>query len=225
MSDVFTPNVLIVLAGLSFVSGYLVIDQRVLRVLLLIGSALYIGYYATVADGPLWAAIYTSLIMVAANLIGLSILLLQGVRWIIPPEYRALYAQFAHLQPGDFRSVVRTARRVTLRRDTQLTIEGQPVTEVYLVLSGRTRVSKGAEEFELPAGVFVGEVAYLLETPASASTVIEAGGEVLVWPIDVLRDRSARKPRFKLALEAMISRDLARKVALAVAPAHLRQRL
>ena len=44
------------------------------------------------------------------------------------------------------------------------------------------------------------------------------GAEVLEWRFDTLRRQAARNTRFKLALEAMISSDLARKVSYAVAP-------
>jgi hypothetical protein len=41
---------------------------------------------------------------------------------------------------------------------------------------------------------------------------------VLEWSFEDLRRKSARSSRFKLALDAAITHDLARKVALAVAP-------
>lgn len=223
MTEIFTPDTLIILAAGTYVLGYLVINQVVLRALILAGTVFYILYYATVAETPLWGAIYTSLAILIANLIGVSLLLMQRARWIIPAQYRALYEDFTHLQPGDFRHVVRMARHKTLTELTELTKQDAAVENVYLILSGRTDIEKMGEAFEMPAGVFVGEVAYLLHRNASATTRVHAGGELLVWPIDALRRKSARNPRFKLALEAMISRDLARKVAFAVAPADRRR--
>ena len=41
---------------------------------------------------------------------------------------------------------------------------------------------------------------------------------MLVWDVAALRRKAVRKARFRLALEAMVSRDLAHKVAYAVAP-------
>jgi hypothetical protein len=41
----------------------------------------------------------------------------------------------------------------------------------------------------------------------------------LEWNVNDLAKAAARKPQIKLALDAVISQDLARKVALAVAPA------
>ena len=53
---------------------------------------------------------------------------------------------------------------------------------------------------------------------ASATSWVAAGAEIVEWNVADLRRHSARKPRFKLALEAMISKDLAAKVTYAVAP-------
>ena len=74
------------------------------------------------------------------------------------------------------------------------------------------------DEFQMPAGVFVGEVAYLNNTNSAASTWVKEGSEILQWDVSTLRQKAARKDRFRLALEAVLSKDLAAKVAFAVAP-------
>jgi len=79
-------------------------------------------------------------------------------------------------------------------------------------------VEKAGDCFNNPAGLVVGKVAYLMQQDSAASTWVDAGSEVLQWEVADLRARSARKDRFKLALEAMISKDLAMKVQVAVAP-------
>ena len=66
----------------------------------------------------------------------------------------------------------------------------------------------------LPPKLFLGEVAFLIGTLSSASAWLEAGTEVLEWRFEDLRRKCARSERFKLALEAAISIDLAKKVAI-----------
>ena len=210
------PEVLILLAGGAFVLGYLIINQVRLRIVLLIGTLLYIAYYATVAETPLWGAIYASALTLTANLVGLAMLMVRRSRLAIPAAHRDIYPAFGTLTPGDFRTVVRHARRYRLSADRTLTREGEPVERVYYVISGQPRVSKGGQDFDLPAGTFVGEVALLLGRTSAATTDLAAGSEVLEWTVDGIRHRSARSARFKLALESMISHDLAHKVADAV---------
>jgi hypothetical protein len=210
---------LVLAAGITFTLGYLIINQVILRLMILAGTGLYIWYYAVVADDPLWAAIVTSVTMGAANIIGLTNLLLQKSRWNIPRKHRDIYdKRFSHVPPADFRIMMKFCRRETLTEPRIVTYEGQKVTHLYYVISGDLLIEKLNERFSMPAGLFVGEIAYLTGRASSATTQLQAGSEVLIWDFDRLNSRSAVKPRFKLALEAMISRDLAMKVAVAVAP-------
>ena len=221
MNAWITPEFLVFLAGSAFVMGYLIINQVILRLFMLIGTSLYIGYYATVADTPLWEAIYTSLAMGLANLLGLTGLLARKSKLAIPAEHRDIYPQFDSLPPGDFRTLVKLARRHVTDAETTLAQEGAPVEKLYYILSGTIEAAKLGSRFTLPAGTFVGEVAYMTGQVSAATTVLAPGSEVLEWRVADLRHRSARSSRFKLALEAMISRDLAVKVSFAVAPGNL----
>jgi len=127
-------------------------------------------------------------------------------------------AYIAPLQPGDFRALVQRAKRFVVEQDMTVTQQGEQPEKVYFVIDGTFNVQKGAAEFEVYGPTFVGEVAYLLSSPSAATTVLPAGTQVLEWTLSDLITRSARQPRFKLALDAVISRDLARKVSLAVSP-------
>ena len=212
------PDVLIYLAGGSFVLGYLIINQVILRTMVLIGTLIYILYYATVADQPLWGAIYTSVAMGLANLIGLGLLFVRRSKLAIPEAHRDIYPRFVQLSPGDFRSLMRHAHRFRTLDEEVLTTQGQPVSHLSYIISGNAQVTKRDTFFELPPGVFVGEVAYLQGTPSAATTVLPEGSELLQWKVQDLARIGARNPRFKLAIEAAISRDMAAKVAQAVAP-------
>lgn len=212
------PQALAYIAGGLFTLGYVIINQIVLRVLIGIGTLFYIWYYWVVADAPLWEAIVTSVIMGTANLIGLAQLLVGRSNWAIPRAHRDIYPMFKDIPPGDFRNVVLQADRITLPTGTEMTTEGEAVSQMYFVISGATEATKQGETFALPAGVFVGEVAYLTERKASATTRVTKEVEVLRWDVAKIKKRSRKQARFKLALDALISKDMALKVAFSVAP-------
>ena len=218
MAVMFTPEIIVLLAGGAFVLGYLIINQIGLRLMVMMGSALYIWYYFVAADTPLWEAIYLSAAMIAANVIGLGALLLRQSRLAIPAAHKDIYPRFSDLPPGDFRALMRSGTRRVLEAQEQVTAEGAPLTHLTYVISGGMRVEKAGDSFHMPAGLFVGEVAYLMNHPSAASTWVNEGSEVLQWDVAALRARAARNARFRLALEAMISKDLAAKVQVAVAP-------
>ncbi|GGX54798.1 hypothetical protein GCM10007385_23930 [Tateyamaria omphalii] len=218
LNEMVPPEWIVLAAGAVFTLGYLIINQVILRLMILTGTLLYIWYYAVASDVPLWEAIYTSVVMGVANIIGLCSLFWRSSPLAVPYAHRDIYAQFQDLPPGDFRELVMRAKRYTLDQDTEVTSEGSPLASLYYVISGVIEIEKRGEAFAMPPRLFVGEVAYLSQQPSAATTWLRAGAEVLQWDVADLRARAARKSRFKLALEAMISRDLALKVAFAVAP-------
>ena len=219
MAQAISPEWLVAIAGLLFTVSYLIIHQVYLRLVMLLGSLTYIAYYATAADEPLWGAIYSSIAMIVANLIGLATLVARNAAFSVPAQFRDLYAAFSPpLLPGDFRALMRIARRRHLTEEEAITLEGQPLDRLFFIIGGEVRAEKRGLSFPLPAGIFAGEVAYLTTGIAQATTRLSAGAEVLEWDIATLKDRCARNPRLKLAMDAVISRDLAAKVAGAVAP-------
>lgn len=215
---VYSPGSLVYLAGALYVLGLVTINQILLRLLILSGTAVYILYYATVGQSPLWEAIYVSMLIGAANLIGLTSLLARQSRLAIPRAHADIYGDFPPLPPGDFRSLMKLAHRYKVREERQLTTEGEAGTRLYYVISGTSRLRKGDSEFILPPKFFLGEIAFLIGQPSSASAWLEPEAEVLEWRFEDLRHKCARSTRVRLALEAAISVDLARKVARAIGP-------
>lgn len=219
MPDFLSPTVLINFAGGCYVLGFLIINQVALRLMVLLGSLAYVGYYATVAASPLWGAINTTGVIILANLLGLVGLYLRNASFAVPRGYEDVYADFKPLLPGDFRKLMHLATRRVLDTETTVTREGASLDRIYFVIKGMPVVTKMGTSFPLAERVFVGEVAYLTGKGSAATTTLPAGAEVLEWDLNVLRRAAERKPQVKLALDAVISQDLARKVALAVAPA------
>lgn len=217
MTEVFTPTVLISLAAGASGLGYLIINQMSLRVLMLIGSGFYIAYYATASAAPLYGAIFTSSALMLTNLIGMGALMSRRFKFSLPAKHKDIYDQFDVLNPGDFRMVMKQAERLTLDHDTKVTHEGATVAHLIYVVTGSMSAAKKGAQFAMPAGLFVGEVAYLLDRPSAATITLHAGSEILRWNLTDLRRKARRDPRFKLSIDAMLSHDLAQKVSHAVA--------
>lgn len=226
MTEITLPDILVLGAGISFVLAFLIINQVMLRIILLIGTLLYIWYYAVAADTPLWMAIWVSVANLIANMIGLSVLLGSRSRAALPKGFADIYDRspvFQDLPPGDFRALMKMARRYTADTDITLTREHQRGEKLFYILDGVARVEKLGNHFDMPGQFFVGEVAYLLNTNSAATTVVNSGTEIIEWTFKDLRAGSRKKVRFKLALESLISRDLANKVSLAVSPDAIKQ--
>ncbi len=209
---------IVYVAGAFYVAGLIVINQIALRLLILAGTTFYLIYYFNVAEEPLWEAIYISSLILIANIIGILSLLAKKSRFAIPKAYADIYPLMPLLPPGDFRALMKHASRYSLREPKKVTTEGMPGSKLYFVISGNTEVHKGDSRFTLSPHVFLGEVAFLIDDISSASTWLPAGAEVLEWQFSELRHHADRNLRFRLALDAVLSVDLARKVATGIAP-------
>lgn len=216
--EIFTPAFYITAASSLFIVGYLIINQVILRLVMMVGNFSYIAYYATAADTPLWGAIYGTVVMICANIVGLCALHLRNASFSIPGQHSDIYDLFTPARPGDFRALMRLGERRIVTRETVLTQENMPIDELFFIVKGAARVVKGGMAFSVPGPTFTGEVAYLLDRNSVATTIVPAGTEIITWKTETLRRVTKRKPRIKLALDAIISRDLAMKVSHAVPP-------
>ena len=199
--SILTAEQLAYLAGAFYVAGMAITNQIILRLLVLGGTGVYIWYYAIASATPLWEAIYVSLLIGIANIGGLTSLIVRRSKLAIPRAHSDIYECFSELPPGDFRALMRLAKRHTLNRDKQITFQGMPGSKLYFVVSGSTLVKKGSDAFALPPRIFLGEIAFLTGSPSSASAWLEEGAEVLEWEFSELKRKCDRVPRFKLALE------------------------
>ncbi|MDD9923112.1 MAG: cyclic nucleotide-binding domain-containing protein, partial [Boseongicola sp.] len=192
----FSPDVIVLLASVTYVLGYLIINQVALRIVVLVGTLLYIWYYFVAAETPLWTAIWTSTANCIAIVIGLIVLLLARSHWSIPKDGLEIFKShpaFAHIPPGDFRAVFKEASRYRVSSDTQITIEGEHCDHFFYLVDGSASAQKLGQTFDLPGGIFIGEVAYLLDQPSSATITVKSGTEVLSWSIPDVRARARRK--------------------------------
>ncbi|WP_380053937.1 cyclic nucleotide-binding domain-containing protein [Falsihalocynthiibacter sp. SS001] len=221
MEDLILTDYLVFAAAGIFVLGYLIINQVVLRMMLLIGTALYIWYYAIVDSTPLWPAIWASVATGTANIVGLMGLFYRRSAWAIPKEFRDIYPLFNSLPPGDFRKLMRATSRVARPDGYKLTAAGTNVSTLYYILEGEAHIEKPNGSFSVPQNNFVGEVAYLTGNAASGTAILSRESSVLEWDVNVLKRHAARDPRFRLALYALISVDLAGKVSRSVSTGSL----
>ena len=205
---------LVHVAALLYVIGFSIRDQLKLRLLVLVATALYIGYYYLAADTPLWEAIIWSVILGAANLWVIAQILRDRTTLAMGDDETRLFEALGTMQPGEFRRLAKLARFNDVDDPLPLTRQGEPVRELAYLLTGAATVNKNGAERTLPAGHFLGEIGFQSEGAASADVRIEQGSRVVLWRADELRELCRRDPALRLALDQAISRDLARKVAL-----------
>lgn len=214
MADWFSgTDYLVHLAVFGYVAGFLFKDQIILRLLVLVGTGFYIAYYYVHPAEPLWAAIYGSLFIIAANLIGLFRLIFSRLPFAIRPEHAPIRNVLPGLEPGEFRTLMRQGALKRAETDTVMTQENVPLSDLYFVIEGSPIGEKDGIAFRIEPGEFVGEVGFMLGTSASATVILPAGGLYMRWDTPKLRRLINERPQLARAFEALIGRDMARKVA------------
>lgn len=203
---------LIHLGALLYVVCFLFRDQLYLRLLAVASDLVYcIFYYGTVED-PFWAIIY-NLMAISVNAVMVWIIWRDRKSTLMSDRDMQLYQAFTGMTPGDFRRLLKLGQWNTAAEDVTLTTEAQPVDRLYYIFSGKVEIRKGDRLIPIDGKHFIGEIAYLQRTPASATVTAKPGCTYVTWTQADL-DRAADKHEgLKLSLSALMSADLAMKVA------------
>lgn len=217
--DGFVPELvvgdgwLVHIAALLQVLGLLLRRQLMLRLFVLAGSVVYIAYFYFHAMGPMWAPMFWSAVLGAANVFGITRLLLERMQFRQSPDERDFLRMLKVLTPGESRRLMRLARWRVAEQTTKLTQEGRAVEHLYFVLDGQIDIVKTGKSFCISPGVFVGEIAFLLNTPASATVFVGPGAKYIEWSAESLRGLIDRIPSLRTTMEHLFNQELARKVA------------
>ena len=206
-------GILVYLAMCSYMAGLLLKDQIALRVLLLIGSSSYIGYYYLYPAEPLWGGVLSSSMIILANMIGFSRLVHSRFSFNIPVAQRAIYSAMKGLEPGEFRRLMQSGKIITANMDMVLTERGMESEYLFFVVSSGAHGHKKSETFSIPANTFVGEISFLLGGSATASAFLPQGETCIRWVKADLQIALNRNASLERSFEALLGRDMALKVA------------
>jgi len=200
------------LAFIFYALGFLARDQMRLRLLLLAGQICYVLYYLFINDTPLWEAVLTTGILTVVNVTMIVLLSIERTTFAMDKTTAKAYESFSTFTPGQFRQVMKLAKVETPTQDTLLSTQGEVLDHLTLISQGTAIVDKSGSQTIITDAVFLGEVSFLLERPASASVTATAGGTYLRWKMSDLRELMAKSPQINNAMIALLSHDLARKL-------------
>ncbi|NND81657.1 MAG: cyclic nucleotide-binding domain-containing protein [Gammaproteobacteria bacterium] len=209
----FDASIIVHIAALLYVVGFMIREQLVLRLVILAGSMCYLAYYYFAMNPPLWDAMAWTTITSLANSYIIVQLILDRTTWNMSPEMRDLYSVFDTMSPGEFRRLVAAASWETGVGTTEITREGAQVNDLYYVTEGPIKITKQNSSFELPGKSFIGEVAFFLDTKASATVELGETAKFLRWNKAELEKLQQKDPGIRAALHNILNKDMAAKVA------------
>jgi len=209
---------LIHIGALFYIIAFLIRDEMRLRLMVLAGSVFYLLYYYWFPETPLWDAILTTVILTLANLFILFRILLERTTFALNEEEKQLFEAFEGFSPGQFRQLLKIAKWRTAEGSVELTAEKQPLSRLFFIYNGNVTAEKGDHRFTVEARNFIGEITFVLEGLPTATVTASPITRFIEWESEEIRHLMDKSPAFENAMMALLSRDLADKLATSIQP-------
>jgi hypothetical protein len=206
------------LAALLMLIGFTFRNQLWLRSFAILGNLTFILYYFFVSSVPLWTAIISAAAIISVNLWMMWRLVSDRRMFSLSAEEMMLYARLPGLTPGQYKQLLSIAEWHTPKVPLQLTQVNVMPEALYYVLEGKVEVNRGDKRFSVGPHAFIGELAFLREKPATATTYANVGGLIVAWNQKDLRGLMASNDGVRKALDSLLSVDMAEKIARSAAP-------
>lgn len=207
---------MILFAGLAFKAfGFLIRDELLLRLLVVIGMSCDILFYA-LQPVPIWQSVVTNGSLAVINAALILIIVFERTTFSMSAQARALYAHFPTLKPGQFRRLLRHATWRRAGGVTQIATEGAPLEKLYFLQVSQFDIEKRGKRFSAAGPSFAGELVFLSGGTSSASVWVPAGAEYVEFDSAGLRRAMDRSTPLSNGMIALFGVDLARKVANSV---------
>ncbi len=204
--------------AICYLVCFLFRNQLYLRCLAIVGDFFYTAYYFNVAGEPLWVAMVYSLLNVAINVFMIALLLRDQRQGRMSDRDLQLFRRFDSLTPGEFRRVLSLGVWKEATEPVEITTEGLKPTELHYVLEGNARAVKADPATMHGDGIvdgffgFIGEVAYVTDHPAIATTILEPGAKYMSWNVSQLTKLLDKDDSLKKGLHQLFNAEMAVKI-------------
>ncbi len=200
------------LAALITITGLLMRDQLKLRALVLVGNGLYALYYFVAAPLPLWDAMFWSVAMGIANAVMFVIVWRDRRHRLVDEDALHVFAALQTMTPGDFRRLMALGSVRATPMPLELTRRGELPGRLWFVIAGKIVIERDDRRITIERPMFIGEVAFLLGEPATATVTLAAGGRYVRWDVDRLRALLEQRPQIARSFDRAFGLDLAAKL-------------
>jgi CRP-like cAMP-binding protein len=208
----FSLDILVHVGAFLFLLAYLVRDQILLRGLIILGTVFYIIYYFFM-ETPLWSALLWNSSFVVINLIMIVVIYSDRASFVMTEREKKLYQVFTTLSPGEFKKLLKIADWFDGSSEEQITTEGEIPECLYFIIDGEALITRDDKKFLVGPNVFIGELAYLIKKPATATVKLTEKVVGISWKTSSLTKLLASNPQMKIAFDGLLNQDLAAKLA------------
>jgi hypothetical protein len=209
----FVSENIVHFGALLYLAGFLFRDQLILRGLIIAGDFVYILYFYFAPDVPLWGGIFWSTMFTLVNVVMIGLIIADNMHFRMSKNEKKLFELLEEMTPGQFRQLLKISHEQTAEFPLTITLEDKHLSELFFVLDKKLHIEKKGSRAVTGSDTFVGEIAFLLFKPATATVTLEAGTPYFVWNADKLRKLMAAKPDLGSSLSLALNKKMAQKVA------------
>jgi hypothetical protein len=192
--------------------AFLLRDQLQLRLLMAVSFFLQGLYYYALPGGPLFDPLFWKIVSFAANLAMIILVFGGKLDFGVPQDLRGLFDKIKVLSPGQFRHLISRSQRV-IGTGAAILVDGEKPANLYFLLKGEAQIIKRGQTTSLSPGIFLGEIAFLNDTTASATVVLPSGSECVAWDRMELQQLLRKYTAINIAMRGVFNSDMARKLA------------
>src|SRR6266850_6989431 len=194
--------------------SYVVTNICWLRGLAILARGLEGIYFYFGSTPPLWVGIVWALIFVAINIVQLILMARERLSVRMNEHERSLHANlFEGMTCVAFHRLLKSGAWRHCEGGNVLTVEGQPVPELFVMADGMAKVEVNGDIVALVrSGSFVGEMSFLTGAPACATVTTVGPCQIF----SIAKHRLARllvdDAELRTAIHRTIGRDLVYKL-------------
>ena len=207
-----SSDILVHIGSFLLLLAYLVRDQILLRAVIILGTIFYIVYYIFM-EAPLWSALLWNVSFVVINLIMIVVIYSDKTSFVMSEKEAKLYQVFYTLSPGEFKKLLKIADWFDGSSEEKITTEGEIPSRLYFIINGEALIARDDKKFIVGPNVFIGELAYLTNKPATATVKLTNKVVGISWKATSLTKLLASNPQMKIAFDGLLNQDLAAKLA------------
>ena len=162
----------------------------------------------------LWPPILWAVVFTAINLYQISRIYLERRPVVLSGDEQRLYdLGFQSLRPREFVSLTLVGEWKSGAAGDKILTEGEPVSHLCIPITGSVEVRKqGKPVGRIEPGRIVGTALALTGAPSPVEATFTEPARYMSWSLPSLRTFMDKRPDLRVALQALVSRDLAGKV-------------
>jgi CRP-like cAMP-binding protein len=170
--------------------------------------------YFLLQQTVLWPPILWALVFTAINLYQITRIYLERRPVVLSSDEQRLYdLGFRSLRPREFLSLTLVGEWKNATAGEKILAEGEPVSRLCIPISGSAEVRKGGKSVgTLEPGQIVGTALALTGSPSPVEAMFTGSARYMSWPVATLRTFIDKRPDLRVALQGLLSRDLAGKL-------------